>query len=291
LAVAALVILLPGRLPAAAEAVAPAWTNDAYAGLDKDCALAGLGQSDFFPEVRISSAVAYAYSVRKMSESLADIISMQARSYSEDAGSVEDSAVKDLVRSPLGSALTKTYGDAESDDMEMTIAVRRLDDDNVRVYAQEYPDAAARTLHVRTVMSQSTVDYLIFAKRYGASEMEIMASTVGKLQPSETSDLVQRFKKLKVAMATANSALEGRLGDGFAVWKGGNLRLDSREIRAGKHSEDTLFVEDKDLGLGWIERWPSGGADLMKGGEVVAQYTFNKRLKQWVASPGAQDPR
>jgi len=280
--------LLAAALPASGQAAAPEWRENPYAGLDRGAVLAGSGEADYAPEMRISSAIAYAQSVKTLSDSLVNFISLRGVSYGENKGQSANDAVKDLVESPLGAALTKTYAGRNSDIVELTIAVNRLEDELVKVYAQEQEDAAAATLHVRVVMARSTADYLLFVKSRGGSEGDIRARAAGKLGPAETDRMLRRFRDLKDAMGRDNPALERSLAAPYAVWKGGRLRLNFREIRVGRRSEYTLLVEDKDAGIGWIEHWPTGGADLMKGGQVAQSFVFAKASGRW--RPGRPGP-
>ena len=49
--------------------------------------------------------------------------------------------------------------------------------------------------------------------------------------------------------------------------------------------------EDKDAGIGWIEHWPTGGADLMKGGQVAQSFVFAKASGRWrPGRPGPDSP-
>jgi hypothetical protein len=231
---------IPMGLRAQASAQAPSWVHDPCAGLDCGVMLTGVGRADFLPEMRISSAVAYAQATRALSSSLADILSINERVYAEGAGQNVDSAVKDLVESPLGSALVKTYGGLDSDTISVAIQLKSLEAGGAKVYAQEFSDAAARTLFVRLVMSRDARD---------------------------------------------DAALEKRATDGFSLWRGRRIRMSSEDVRVGDHNEYTLWVEDNDAGLTWVEQWPLGGADLLQGGEPVAKYVFDRGLKDWTTAP------
>jgi len=219
------------------RAEVPAWVHDPCAGLDCGATLAGVGRADFLPEMRISSAVAYAQAARNLSASLADVLSVSERLYAEDQGQSGDSAVKDLVESPLGSALIKTYGGPYSDTISVTIQLKSLEGGDVKVYAQEFADPAGRTLFVRLLMSRS------------------------------------------------GAALEQRPPEGSSLWRGQRIRMSSQDVRVGRHNEYTLWVEDADAGLTWVEQWPTGGADMLQGGQLAEKYVFDRALKDWTIAP------
>jgi hypothetical protein len=189
--------------------------------------------------MRISSAVAYAQAARNLSASLADVVSVSERLYAEDQGQSGDSAVKDLVESPLGTALTKTYGGPDSDTISVTIQIKNLVGGDAKVYAQEFPDPAARTLYVRLLMSRG------------------------------------------------GAALDQRLPEGFSPWRGQRIRMSTQDVRVGRHNEYTLWVEDEDAGLTWVEQWPSGGADMLQDGQLAEKYVFDRALKDWTLAPRA----
>ncbi len=243
---AAAVAAVLGLMPVSARAQQrPAWLADPCAGLDCARTLVGVGQADLLPEIKLSSAVAYAEAARELSLGLADFVSVGVQAYGEDAGQVLDSAVKDLARSPLGSSLTKTYGDENADTISVTIKVNPFDEAAMRVYAQEFVDISSQTLYVRLVAERAA--------------------------PGD------------------DAGLRARLADdGYVVWRGGRLRLASEDVRVGRRNEFTLWAEDQDAGLAWVEHWPSGGGDLLRGGEVAQQYVYDKRLDRW--RPAAPSP-
>jgi hypothetical protein len=224
-------------IPMSLRAQVPAWVHDPCAGLDCGVTLAGVGRAYFLPEMRISSAVAYAQAVRNLSASLADTLSIRERLHAEDRGQSADSAVKDWVESPIATALIKIYGGTDSDTVSVAIQLKSLAGDGPKVYAQEFIDPAARTLFVRLVMSRG------------------------------------------------GAALEQSLAGGFSPWLGRRIRMSSQDVRVGDHNEYTLWVEDDDAGLTWVEQWPSGGADLLQGGQIAAKYVFDRGLKDWAAVP------
>jgi hypothetical protein len=235
-------LLLAGLLPAASRAQVPAWVRDPCAGVDCGAAAAGVGQSVVLPEIRISSAIAYALAAKSVSSSLSNRLSSNERAYGEGAGEEVDSAVKDLAVSPLGSALTKTYGGKNSDAISVAIELKSLTDGSVRAYAQEFVDPSERTLYVRLVIPRTAAEF--------------------------------------------------RLGEGFRVWKGRRVRLSTQDVRVGVQNELTLWVQDADAGLTWVEQWPDGGADLMKDGRVADRFVFDRIGRRWVPAPkeGPMDP-
>jgi hypothetical protein len=226
-------------LAALARAGAPAWVADACAGLDCAAAYASVGQSDFLPEMRLSSAVAYAQAVRGMSAMISNRISVDDRMYEEGRGKAEDSAVRAVVSSPLGSAMTKVYGDDASDFISMAIELKPLEEPAPQVYAEEYVDVSSQTLYVRLVMSRTS--------------SPIPAS-------------------------------------GGVLWKGGRIRVSSEDVRVRRKNELTLWVEDKDAGLTWIEYWPTGGANLMRDGQASSSFVFDRVRGAW-KSTAAAPPR
>lgn len=238
---AAIVLLLC----AAAAAEPPVWTSDPCAGLDCSEVVAGVGQADLLPEIKISSAVAYAEAARQLSSRLSDVVSVEVKSYGEDRGQLMDSAVKDLSRSALGAALTKTYGDENADTISVTVALNPIDAGKLQVYAQEYVDLSSQTLWVRLVT--------------GRAEAEGAAPAAG-------------------------ADLAARLPDA-TLWRGGRIRLSSEDVRVGRRDEFTLWAEDDDAGLAWVERWPGGGGDLLRGGAVAQQYVYDQRLDRWKRAP------
>lgn len=150
---AALIVALLGA-PAAVRAQAPPWANAPCAGLDCAATPAGVGAADLLPEPAVSSAIAYAQASRALAASLESALSVRERVYGEDADSTMDGAVKDLVRSPLGAALTKTYALTDSDMITTTIDLRPPVEPGVRVFAQESVDVSSRTLYVRLALSR-----------------------------------------------------------------------------------------------------------------------------------------
>jgi hypothetical protein len=230
----AVLLLVAGLVAPAARAQTPAWVNDPCAGLDCGAAVAGVGQSVILPEIAISSAIAYAQAVKSLSCSLSNKLSSNERAYGEGAGEVVDSAVKDLTESPLGSALTKTYGGKNSDAISVAIELKPPPA-ALRAYAQEFVDPAERTLYVRLVMPRAGSEF--------------------------------------------------SLGEGFTVWKSRRIRLSTQDVRVGRQNELTLWVQDADLGLTWIEQWPDGGADLMKDGQVASKYVFDRGARRWITAP------
>ena len=213
---------------------APAWVSDSCAGLDCAAEIAGVGQADFIPDMRLSSAVAYAQAVRNLSSMMSNRLAVDDRQYGESRGQSLDSAVKAVVASPLGVAMTKIYGDASSDYISMAIELKPLEDPNLQVYAQEYVDVSSQTLYVRLVMSRSAVP---------------MAA----------------------------------LADGVP-WRGGRIRVTSQDIRVGRKNELTLWVEDQDAGLTWVEHWPTGGADLMRDGRIASSFVFDQWRNAWMST-------
>jgi len=222
--------------PAAARAGAPAWATNPCADLDCAATPAGVGQADLLPETAISSAIAYAQAARVLSASLTEFVSVNERQYGEEVGQSVDSAVKDMVKSPLGSAMTKTYGSAEADTISVAIGLKRIADAAVRVYAQEFVDVSSGTLYVRLLLDRS-------------------------------------------ASAAPPS--------GFAAWPGRRVKLSSQDVRVGRRDEFTLWVQDEEAGLTWVEQWPLGGADLMKDGQVSAKYVFDRDREAWKPAPVA----
>lgn len=224
----ACVLCLSSRLAAAA---APAWIDDPCAGLDCAADAAGVGQSELLPEMRLSSAAAYASAARELSSRFSDRTAVDDRLYLEGGGKAEASAVVAVVDSPLGRAMTKIYGDDSSDLISSAVELRRLDEGSPPVYAQEYVDVSSQTLYVRLVMSRSTATISIPA--------------------------------------------------GGVAWKGARVRVSSEDIRAGRKNELALWVEDEDAGLTWVEYWPDGGADLMRGGAIQSSYVFDRLRGVW----------
>jgi hypothetical protein len=212
----------------------------------------------------ISSDVAYAQAARDLSSALANILSLNERLYGEDRGESADSAVKDLVESPVGTALIKTYGGADADTISVAVQVKDLEDGSVKVYAQEFSDPVERTLSVRLLMSRDTADYLLLSRR-----------------PVDDRSL----SAMRDRSVRSDSALEGRLGGGFSLWRGRHIRMSSQDVRVGRRNEFTLWVEDDDAGLTWVEQWPLGGADLLQGGQTAAKYVFDKVRREWTARP------
>ncbi|MBI5240995.1 MAG: hypothetical protein HY926_11025 [Elusimicrobia bacterium] len=245
-----------------APAPPPDWIHDRCAGLDCAATLAGVGRSDFLPDMRVSSAVAYAQATRNLSASLASILSLNERVYGENSGGTADSAIKDLVESPLGTALMKSYGGMDSDVVSVAIQTRSLSDGDFKVYAQEFSDPAKHTLFVRLMMDRASADYLLSQRR-----------AAGARPPSAARD-----KALRGA-----AALEKRLAGAAAPWPGSRIRMSSQDIRVGRKNEYTLWVEDLDAGFTWVEHWPTGGADLLQGGQTAAKYVYDKLLKEWAA--------
>jgi Xaa-Pro aminopeptidase len=246
--------------PLALRAQAPSWVKDSCAGLDCGAVLAGVGEADFIPEARISSAVAYAQAARSLSLRLASTMTLRDRQYAQRAGEAHDSAVKDWVESPMGMALTKAYAENDSDVIDVTIELKRLLDKNVRVYAQEFLDPASGALAVRLVMNRSASDYFLAVRR-SATATELATA--------------------REAMAAGDAALEAALGPGFSRWMGATVRLASQDIRVGKHNEFTLLVETGEDSLTWVEHWPSGGADLLRHGEAAEQYAYDNASSRW----------
>jgi hypothetical protein len=218
--------------PAAARAAAPAWVSDPCAGLDCAATPAGVGQSSLLPELSISSAIAYAQAARSLSGSLTEFVSVSARQYAEDTGqeTAEDSAVKDMVKSPLGAALTKNYASNDADTISVSIELTPLPDAGARVFSQEFVDESSGTLYVRLILDRSG---------------------------------------------------NGAAPDGFSAYPGRRVRLNSQDVRVGRYNEFTLWVQDDETGLTWVEEWPMGGADLMKGGQVSASYVFDSAKERW----------
>jgi hypothetical protein len=214
-----------------ARADAPAWLNDPCDGLDCRAAYAGVGQADFIPEMRLSSAVAYAQAARNLSAMISDKIQVDDKFYEEARGTVGNSALKAVSSSPLGNSMTKIYGDDHSDLITMAVELKRLEDPDLQVYAQEYVDVSSRTLYVRLSMSRSAKPLSPFA------------------------DSVR--------------------------WNGGRIRVSYQDIRAGRKTELTLFVEDQDADMTWEEYWPIGGAELFRGGKVASIYMFDPDRNDW----------
>jgi hypothetical protein len=142
---------------AIARADVPAWLENPCAGLDCSATPAGVGEAAILPELVISSAIAYAQAARGLSSAMDDSVSSSGRQYGEGAGQQEDSAVKGMVRSPLGTALMKSYGASGSDSDTISVAIRlqRIEDPRVRVFAQEYVDLSSGTLFVRLMLDRS----------------------------------------------------------------------------------------------------------------------------------------
>ena len=222
--------------PLGLRAEEPAWVKDPCAGIDCNAALTGVGRASLLPEMRISSAVAYAQAVKNLSSYLGETISLNERTFAENKGQSLDSAIKDLAESPLGTSLMKIYGGMNSDAVSVTIQLRTIPDGGRRAYAQEFVDSDARTLYVRLLMGRSKA---------------------------------------------GDSALAKSLGGEFSPYPGRHVRLSSQDVRVGKKNEFTLWVQDDDSGLTWVEQWPVGGADLLQGGQLMAKYVFDKRAKEW----------
>jgi hypothetical protein len=146
-----------------AAADAPAWINDSCAELDCGAAFVGVGQSNFLPEMRFSSAVAYAQAVRSLSSLMSARMVVDDRLYDEGRGRAFASAVQSVVASPLGNAMTKIYGDDSSDLISVAIELNLLEVSSTPVYAQEYVDVSSGTLYVRLIMSRSAAPIPAFA--------------------------------------------------------------------------------------------------------------------------------
>jgi len=221
-------------VPAAVRAQPPAWAENPCAGLDCGAAVAAVGEAEFLPEMRISSAIAYAQAVKNLSASLSNTLSSSNRDFGENEAEVVDSAIKDLADSPLGTALTKTYGGVDSDEISVAIRLKSPADGAVRAYVQEFADPDERTLYVRVVMPRGSGEF--------------------------------------------------SLGEGFSAWKGRRIRLSTQDVRVGGQNEFTMWVEDGDDGLTWVEQWPDGGADLLRNGEVARKFVFDRIGRRWVPS-------
>jgi hypothetical protein len=187
--------------------------------------------------MRLSSAVAYAQAVRGLAAMISNRIVVDDRMYEEGRGKAEDSAVRAIVTSPLGSAMTKIYGDDASDFISMAIELKPLADPAVLVYAQEYVDVSSQTLYVRLVMSRTSAPVPAFA--------------------------------------------------GGVPWKGGRIRVSSEDVRIRRKNELTLWVEDKDAGLTWIEYWPTGGASLAREGRASSSFVFDRLRGAWKSTDPA----
>ncbi|MBI3565613.1 MAG: hypothetical protein HY079_10495, partial [Elusimicrobia bacterium] len=135
-------------------------------------------------------------------------------------------------------------------------------------FAQEAVDASSGTLRVRLVMTRAAVEYARSASTAAAG---------GREAPS-------------AALLRADGALAERLGPGTAVWPGREVRFSTQILRAGGHDEVTLFAEDRDAGLTWVEHWPTGGADLISGDGRAEKLVFDKPTNRWVAAPAAPPP-
>lgn len=77
---------------------------------------------------------------------------------------------------------------------------------------------------------------------------------------------------------------------GFVPWPGRRVRLNSQDVRVGRHNEMTLWVQDDEAGLTWVEQWPMGGADLMKDGQVQTSFIFDRAHERWMASTKGTPP-
>lgn len=259
LAAASVLALL---LAAPSRAEVPAWAADPCAGLDCSWAVAGVGEADLVPDVRVSSAVAYAQAARALAQRLGDSMAMRERLYTEEAGSAGDSSTKDLVESPLGAALTKTYAGTDSDLVTVTVRLQRLAA-GTTVFAQEAVDASSGTLRVRLAMTRAAVEYARAAST---------ATAAGREAPSD-------------ALRRADGALAERLGPGASAWPGRDARMATQLLRVGGHDEVTLLVQDRDAGVTWIEHWPTGGADLLTSDGRTEKLLFDKPTNRWVAAP------
>lgn len=215
----------------------PGWLSDPCAGVDCSSVYAGVGQADLLPVVRISSALAYAEAARRVGERFGERMAINERVYGENAAESADSAVRDVMRSPLGAAMTKTYGDAEADVVSVTVDLKPLAA-GVTAYAQEFVDPEARTLYVRLLLPR----------------------------------------------ASSAAAPPG------APWRGASIRVASEDLRAGRRNEFFLLAQDRDAGLTWVERWPGGGADLLKDGEVAAKYVYDRARESWGPAPASAEP-
>lgn len=256
---AALWIAASGLLPAGAAQAAPAWVSDPCAGIDCSTTLAGVGQADLLPDIRISSAIAYAEAARQLSSVLEERLAMGSHVYGERAGQLADSALKSVVESPLGAALTKTYGDADDDMISVAVTLNPISDPAVKAYAQEFLDVSSATLWVRLLMTRSSAEYF----------QDVSASSAAATSQA------------RATLAEDDAALEARLSGELIPWAGQRWRVSSQDIRAGSRNEYILWAEDQDARLAWEESWPYGGASLLKDGQVAARYVFDSDLNQW----------
>lgn len=215
-------------LASAVRAEPPPWMAEPCAGVDCGAFFVGVGQADVLPEPRLTSAVACAQAARALGGALGDAVAVNARSYGEERGAEADSVVRSVVRSPLGAAMTKAYGEGDADVISVTVDLKPSP--ATRVFAQEVLDEREGALYVRLLIAKT---------------------------------------------AAAEPA-------GFAVWAPRRLRLSTQDVRVGGKNELTMLVEDLDAGLSWMERWPTGGGDLMRGAEVAAKYVHHGLLRSWI---------
>jgi hypothetical protein len=75
--------------------------------------------------------------------------------------------------------------------------------------------------------------------------------------------------------------------DGAVLWNGGRIRVSYQDIRAGRKTELTLYVEDQDAGMTWEEYWPIGGAEILHDGKVASIYLFDQDRGSWMPTQTA----
>jgi hypothetical protein len=166
----------------------------------------------------------------------------------------------------------------------------------VSVNARQYQEEAAQSVDSAVKDSVKSPLGAALTKSYAASDADTISVSIMLQRVEDPGVRVYAQEAVDASSGTLYVRLllyrspDAVPPAGFVPWPGRRIRLNSQDIRVGRHNEMTLWVQDEEAGLTWVEQWPMGGADLMQDGQVRSTFIFDRIHDRWMASTKGTPP-
>ena len=151
------------------------------------------------------------------------------------------------------------------------------------MFVEEHEDREGKVFYVRAIIPVSSIAYLDFTKKYGASEVEIMGSMLSGNKALEigksSAALTAEFRRLRDIFIKDTDALEKTLNSKFKIWKGSNIRVYMQEIQGDGKVQSELLVEDADVKVSWVEHLAIG---VLTRQRLEKNFNYNPHAGDWL---------
>lgn len=228
----------------------PEWWNKPEDELIKQTgALYGIGCSELKPDEDITRSIAYANAAKDSVHFYGTTLKL-TKNYMEKH---QDFLVsKSIVNTPFCKFIMKEFIEKQEVNLSITVKIEQIQDENIKIFVQEYTDNTDKTLYVQMLLAPALKDYLIAV----SSGINVLSA--------------------KATLMKENLKIEKALKGEGKIWKGANIRLFMEDDR----KTSTLFCKNIDLGKTWSESFPEGKATLTDK-QVEKHFKYNKKKKCW----------